>query len=77
MKLKQTILQRLLESRPFRLKLAVDLNFSEVWVDRLITANKDNGPLTTAKAIQVIKQETGLADSEILEEETEHETVNK
>lgn len=68
MKLKQTILQQLLTNRTFRLRLAVDLNFSEVWIDKLIDANKNNGTLTTAKALQVIREETGLADSEILEE---------
>lgn len=69
MKLKQTIITRLQSDRLFRLKLADGLSFTEVWIDKLILANKDNGPLTTAKAIQVIRQETGKSDSEILEEE--------
>lgn len=51
-----------------RLTLALALGFSETWVRGLITKNKENGPLTTAKAIQIIKEQTGLRDSEILEE---------
>jgi hypothetical protein len=71
MKLKQTIISRLQAERLFRMKLADGLGFTEVWIDKLIIANKDNGPLTTAKALQVIKQETGKSDSEILVEESE------
>lgn len=71
MKLKQTIIDDLITDRNFRLKIAVALNFSEQWTDRLIAANKDNGPLTTAKAVLVIKEEKGLNDSQILEEVTE------
>lgn len=70
MKLTQTIIGKLTSDRTMRLKVAVALNFSEQWTDRLITANKDNGPLTTAKSIKVIREETGLEDSQILEEET-------
>lgn len=77
MKLTQTAIQRLLSDRAFRLKVAVALDFGEQWTDRLISANKSNGPLTTIKALQVIREELELTDSEILEEETEHETVNK
>lgn len=69
MKLTKTFRIRLLSEQNFRLRLALELGFSEVWIDRLIVVNKNNGPLTTAKAIQVYKQETGLSDSDILEEE--------
>lgn len=58
-----------------RLSLALAMGFTEQWIIRLIDANKENGPLTTAKALQVIKQETGLTDDQILEEE--FATVNK
>lgn len=51
-----------------RLKLAMKLGFTEQWVIRIIDANKANGPLTTAAALKVIREETGLKDSEILEE---------
>jgi len=70
MKLRQTIIDKLKGSRPFRFKVADGLGFSEVWVDRLIVANKDNGPLTTAKSLSIIREELGTTDEEILEEET-------
>lgn len=52
-----------------RLKLALALKFSQQWIDRVANANKANGPLTTASALKVIREETGLTDSEILEQE--------
>ena len=52
-----------------RLKLALALGFSEQWIVRVIGANKSNGPLTTALALKVIREVTGLSDKEILEEE--------
>lgn len=55
-------------SRTARLKLAIDLGISEVWIGKLLIKNKSNGPLTTAKALQIISEETGLQDHEILEE---------
>lgn len=75
MKLKQTIIGQLQKDRIFRVKIADALGFTEVWIDKLIAANKDNGPLTTIKSILVIREETGLSDSELLEEENETETV--
>jgi hypothetical protein len=50
------------------LKLAIALGFTELWVSRLVKKNKSNGPLTTPSALQVIREETGLTDQEILEE---------
>lgn len=58
-------------SRTARLKLAMDLGFSEVWIEKLLSKNKGNGPLTTAKALQIIREETGLTDAQILEETKE------
>lgn len=58
-------------TRPIRMSLALALGFSEVWINKLVDHNKDNGPLTTAKSLQVIREETGLLDSEILTEEPE------
>jgi len=56
------------EAKAIRTKLALELNFTERWILKCIADNKDNGPLTTVKAIQIIKKETGLSQSEILEE---------
>jgi hypothetical protein len=59
-----------INNRPVILSLALALGFTELWVNKLIEANKENGPLTTAKSIQVIREETGLAQKDILKEDT-------
>lgn len=53
-----------------KLKLALALGFTEYWVVKLLNNNKPNGPLTTATALKVIRECTGLTDIEILESET-------
>lgn len=58
-----------LTPRSVQLKLALELNFSELWISKLIDQNRDNGTLTKAKSIQVIQSETGLSFDEILESE--------
>lgn len=52
-----------------RLKLAIALGFTEYWVNKSIKKNKPNGPLTTAMALKVMREETGLSDDQILEDE--------
>ena len=47
-------------------QLMIGLEFTELWIKRLIDQNKMNGPLTTYRALEIIKQETGLTDDEIL-----------
>lgn len=64
-----------ISTRETTLKLALALGFTEVWINRLIQKNKENGDLTTAVALKVIVEETGLNHSEILEEGAE--VVNK
>lgn len=56
-------------TRDTRQKLAIALGFSEYWVGRLVIKNKKNGPLTTPSALNVLRQETGLSDEQILEQE--------
>ena len=51
-------------------RIALEMDKSVYTVDRWLSENEDNGFLTTAKSIQVIKEELGLTDDEILEEET-------
>lgn len=67
MKLSNIALERISE-RKILLALALSLDFTEQWMRRVIENNKENGPLTTARALQTIKEETGLTDAEILEE---------
>jgi hypothetical protein len=55
--------------RKTRRKLAAELDFTEYWIGKLLENNKPNGPLTTAKAIEVIGAETGLSRDEMLQEE--------
>lgn len=54
----------------FKETLAEALGSSLNSMYRWISENEDNGPLTKAKAIQMIREETGLEDSQILEEDT-------
>lgn len=70
MKLTQKALDAI-NNRKTILSIALAMDFSELWVNKLIEANKDNGALTTAKALSVIKEETGLTTEQILEQETE------
>ena len=58
-------------SRKTKRKLAAELDFTEYWVGKLIEANKPNGPLTLAASLKVIREETGMTDQEILEQEEE------
>lgn len=67
MKVSKQALQRVLSDRRIILSIALQLGFSEQWTRRLLSQNKDNGPLTTVSALAVIREETGLTDSEILE----------
>lgn len=67
MKLSKKAIKRI-DNLNSRLQLATGLQFSETWIRSLILANKENGPLTTAKALHVIKENTGMAFEEILED---------
>lgn len=64
-----------INNRSVILSLALGLNFTELWINKLIEANKDNGPLTTVRAISIIKKETGLKQDEILEQEAINEPL--
>lgn len=66
MKLTKICIETIQGKRDLILKLALELGFSELWVNKLLDANKENGPLTTAKALQLIRESTGLLDQEIL-----------
>lgn len=51
-------------------QIASKLDMSVNTLYRLINENQDNGDLTKVKALQVISEETGLEQSQILEEDT-------
>lgn len=69
MKLSNAALTAITEKRQTLLSLALALDISEQWMRRVIEKNKTDGPLTTITALKVIREETGLTDSEILETE--------
>lgn len=52
-----------------RLKLALELGYTERWISRLIKENDPNSDLTLSSSLKIIREETGLSDSEILEKE--------
>lgn len=65
MKLSKTALKKILGSkRALKLKIAIALNCSEGTINRYLRDNDDS--LTKAAALIVIREETGLLDSEIL-----------
>jgi hypothetical protein len=75
MKLTTKAISEIKKNQRLKNRLALELEKSGYTVERWITENEDNGFLTTAKSLQIIKQETDLTDSEILEEEAEKEPV--
>lgn len=76
MKLTQKALDAI-NNRAVILALALGLDFSELWVNKLIEANKENSALTTALALSIIKKETGLTEADILEAEPINEASGK
>lgn len=67
MKLTQKAIDKLKESRELRLKLALELSFTELWINKLIDKNDSNGPLTTVTSIGILRDNGGMKESEILE----------
>lgn len=58
-------------------QIASKLDMSVNTLYRLINENQDNGDLTKVKALQVISEETGLEQSQILEQDTLEDSLNK
>ena len=56
-----------IDTLEIRLALAAALNVRESWIIKLIAANSENGKLITITAFLVIREKTGLKDSEIIE----------
>ena len=70
MRIQEQALSKINSSVRLKTVLALELSKSVATVSRWISDNTDNNPLTTAKALQLIREETGLEDSQILEETT-------
>lgn len=62
------VIEILKSDKRIRTMLALELNVTETWVNVSLNRNVNNGILTTVAAISLIKKETGLKQSEILEE---------
>jgi len=58
------------DQKKTRLLLALTLNCTEQWIIKSLDQNKENGLLTTAASLQVIREKTGLRDDQILENVT-------
>jgi len=72
MKLSTIALQNI-NKTPIRLKLALELGCTERWISRLIKDNETDSDLTKASAVRVIREETGMVDTDILEQEPVNE----
>ncbi len=70
MKITSTGIEAIKGSLRLRNRLALEMDRHNASIEKWIRENKENGELTTAKALQIIKEETGLTESELLEEET-------
>ncbi len=69
MRLSQIALQKI-NTGQVRLRLAMQFDCTERWISQLIKENLNDGDLTKASALQIIREQTGLSDGEILEEAT-------
>lgn len=65
MRLTDKAIQEIRSNKRLRNRLAFDLDKSAMTIMRWVAANDDN--LTKAAALQVIREETGFSDEEILE----------
>jgi hypothetical protein len=71
MKLAQHVINNLKNNKRARARLQLALDRSEYRINDYIKDNESNGELTKAIALQVIKEETGFSDDEILEADPE------
>jgi hypothetical protein len=68
MKIKENVIE-LIYNRKAILALALGLDYGELWMRKVIKTNSENGPLTTLKGLEIIREETGLTLEQIVEEE--------
>jgi hypothetical protein len=75
--LTDTSKQKVSDDIQLRQAIGRKLKVTDAWVKVLAQQNKPNGPLTTVGAVQVIREETQLADHEILIDEEALEAIKK
>lgn len=68
MKIRQIVIMAIRGNTELRRRLKDVLDISEPTLLRMLNDNRDD--LTKAAALKVIREETGLSDQEILEEDT-------
>ena len=66
MRLTQTALNKITVKTRVLIALALDL--SEQTVNRYLTQNREDGPITRVTALKIIQEETGLTQDQILTE---------
>lgn len=71
MKLTKNAISAIKSNKRVRARLQLELDKSEFTIARYLINNEDNGLLTTVAALSIIRQETGLTDSQILETKKE------
>lgn len=67
MRLSALALQKI-NNTPTRLRLALKIGCTERWISIMIKENPNDSDFTKAGIVQVIREETGLDDSQILED---------
>jgi hypothetical protein len=78
MKLSKDAVEKIAEDLTLRQKIGIAIKKTDDWILRLARQNKPNGPLTTVKAVQVIREETKLTDQQILvDEENQVPAISK
>jgi hypothetical protein len=70
MHIKQEIIDGLKKNNVVKSALCIKMKKSFRAIEMWIEANKEDGPLTTTKAINILMQELKLKQNEVLEEET-------
>lgn len=69
MRLSQTAINKIKSNNQVKARLISNFDKSPFTIERWISDNERNGQLTTASALQIISDETGLNDDQILERE--------
>ena len=67
MRIKQSLIHSLKTNVVLKANLVSAFNNHYGTVERWLSDNKEDGPLTTAKAMEVIKEHTGLDEDAVLD----------